>query len=187
MGYCAGMQDMDAQQTPANLASLAPGRTCGTCMMCCKVLHVRDLDKPPGVWCGHATPGKGCGVYASKPQDCGDFWCGWMQDGALGPEWKPDRAKFLLASTGANTIVAVDPAFANAWRREPYESSIRRWAREGAARGRFVFVRIGRRCIALLPDGDKDLGDVGPQDDLAVSAAPGPAGAVWRVEVRRPG
>ena len=184
----AGEMGAPDSALPPALA-LVPGRECGTCMMCCKVLHVPELDKPAGPWCGNALPGRGCAIYAERPGSCVDFWCGWRLDGKLGPEWKPDRARFLLNQTGggANIIVAVDPSFPNAWLKEPYQSTIRRWAREGAAKGRFVFVRIGRRCLSLLPDGDRDLGDVGPHDDIRIAAAPGAVGSVWRVDVRRAG
>ncbi|HEY8578416.1 MAG TPA: hypothetical protein VIL72_00920 [Beijerinckiaceae bacterium] len=177
----------------ANLAggsrepALAPVRACGTCMMCCKVLHVAELDKPAGPWCGHARPGKGCATYETRPVSCAEFWCDWRRDARLGPEWKPDRARFLLTHPGGgpNLVVAVDPAFPNAWLKEPYQSTIRRWAVEGAPRGRFVFVRVGRRCLSLLPDGDRDLGDIGPADDIRIMPAPGAGGLIWRVDVRR--
>ena len=46
---------------------LVAGRTCGTCMMCCKVPAIEEFAKPPGVWCRHAVSGKGCGIYADRP------------------------------------------------------------------------------------------------------------------------
>ena len=58
--------------------------------------------------------------------------------------------------------------------------------RPTAARsGRFVFVRIGMRMIALLPDREVDLGRVEAADDIVVSRQPGPAGFVYAVEVKR--
>ena len=54
---------------------LVPGRACGTCMMCCKVPYIKEFEKPAGVWCRHAVPGKGCGIYESRPgsiYDLGD-------------------------------------------------------------------------------------------------------------------
>jgi hypothetical protein len=57
---------------------------------------------------------------------------------------------------------------------------------DGAERGRFVFVRIGPRMIALLPGGDVDLGRVDSDDEIVVSRQPGAAGFVYDVEVKRP-
>ena len=47
-----------------------PGKSCGPCTMCCKVLLIAALDKQPGTWCPHATPGKGCGIYPDRLRMC---------------------------------------------------------------------------------------------------------------------
>ncbi len=165
----------------------APGRSCGTCTMCCKVLQIEDLGKPAGKWCIHAKPGQGCGIYASRPGVCRDYYCEWMLDGRYGPEWKPDTAKFAVSPlTGnINLLIAVDPNFPNAWRREPYHTQIRAWVKTCEAMGKFVMIRTGSRCLALLPDKEVDLGAVGVNDDIFITREPGAAGYVYSVEVRR--
>jgi hypothetical protein len=170
-----------------NLPHLVPGRACGTCMMCCKVPAIEEFAKPAGVWCRHAVPGKGCGIYAARPGSCRAFYCLWMQDASFGSEWKPEKAKFVVyvQQNGANLQVAVDPSFPNAWMKAPYEARIRTWVAEGAERGHFVFVRIGPRVIALLPGRDVDLGPVDYLDDIMVSRKPGPSGPVYDIEVKR--
>ena len=171
----------------APLPHLVPGRACGTCMMCCKVPAIEEFAKPPGVWCKHAVSGKGCGIYAQRPGSCRAFYCLWMQDARFGPEWKPEKAKFVVyvQQNGVNLQVAVDPSFPNAWTRPPYVGQIRKWVAEGAEHGRFVFVRIAARVIALLPDRDVDLGRVDSLDEIRVSRRIGPAGLVYDVEVKR--
>jgi hypothetical protein len=166
---------------------LVPGRSCGTCMMCCKVPAIEEFAKPPGVWCKHAVSGKGCGIYADRPASCRAFYCSWMQDESFGPDWKPEKSKFVvyMQANTPNLQIAVDPSFPNAWTRPPYYARIKKWAADGAAQGRFVFVRIGMRMIALLPDREVDLGRVEPADDIVVSRQPGPAGFVYAVEVKR--
>ena len=166
---------------------IVAGRACGTCMMCCKLPHIEEFNKPAGVWCQHAAPGKGCGIYATRPQGCRDFFCSWMQDASLGPDWKPDRARLVvyLQRNGMNLQVAVDPAFPNAWVKAPYYARIKQWARDGAEQGRFVFVRIGLRMLVALPDRDADIGRVDPEDEIVVSRKPGPAGFVYDIEVKR--
>jgi len=175
------------EPAPETLPHLVPGRACGTCMMCCKVPAIEEFAKPPGVWCKHAASGKGCSIYADRPGSCRAFYCLWMQDARFGPEWKPEKAKFVvyLQHNGVNLQVGVDPSFPNAWTRPPYHAQIRQWVAEGASRGQFVFVRIGARMIALLPDRDIDLGRVEPRDGIIVSRRPGAAGSVYDVEVKR--
>jgi Fe-S-cluster containining protein len=156
-------------------------------MMCCKVPYIEEFDKAPGQWCAHAVPGRGCGIYENRPTSCRAFFCSWMLDPAFGPEWKPDRAKFVvyLQRNGVHLQVAVDPSFPSAWTKSPYHARIRQWAREGAEVGRFVFVRIGQRMIAVLPDREVDIGVVGLRDEIVVSRKPGPAGLVYDVVVQR--
>jgi hypothetical protein len=164
---------------------LVPGRACGTCMMCCKVPAIAEFAKPPGVWCKHAVSGKGCDIYADRPASCRAFHCLWMQDESFGADWKPEKAKFDVQDNGSNLQVAVDPSFPNAWTRPPFYAQIKKWAADGAADGQFVFVRIGMRMIALLPDREVDLGRVDAADEIVVSRQPGPGGLVYAVEVKR--
>ena len=91
-------------------------------MMCCKVPYIGEFHKPPGVWCRHAAPGKGCTIYGSHPASCQAFHCLWLLSPDFGPEWKPDRAKFVVyvQRNGENLQVAVDPGFPQAWQRPPY-------------------------------------------------------------------
>jgi hypothetical protein len=171
----------------ALLPQLAPGRACGSCMMCCKVPAVEELGKPPGVWCVNAAPGHGCKIYADRPGSCRAFYCLWMQDAGFGPEWKPEKSKFVLypQRNGVNLQVAVDPSFANAWTKPPYYAWIKRWAMQHAPDGRFVFVRIGERLIVALPDRDQDLGRVDLTDDVVMARRMTAAGPVYEAEVRR--
>lgn len=171
----------------SDVPHLVPGRACGSCMMCCKVPAIEEFAKPPGVWCRHAVSGKGCVIYADRPESCRAFYCLWMQDSSFGPEWKPEKAKFAvyLQRNGTNLQIGVDPSFPNAWMRPPYYARIKKWAIEGADRGQFVFIRIGPRMIALVSDREIDLGRVDAQDEIVVSRKPGPAGLVYDVEVKR--
>src|SRR5215469_2144017 len=144
-----------------------PGRECGSCMMCCKVLDIREteLRKEAGVWCFQAVHGKGCGIYESRPRVCRGFFCHWMINPNLGPEWKPERAKFVLHTGnekigGQLLILSVDPSFPNAWTKAPYFEMIKKWARDGAAERRLVLVHIGSRHIAVLPDRIVEIGKI---------------------------
>jgi hypothetical protein len=86
-----------------------------------------------------------------------------MLDPHLGPEWKPEKAKFILYPDREKEEVfnvAVDVAFPDAWTKPPFFAAIKNWVLEGAKLGRFVMVHIGTRWIAVLPDRLVELGNV---------------------------
>jgi hypothetical protein len=158
-------------------------------MMCCKTLTIKELEKSPGVWCRHVVTGKGCGIYENRPSVCQSFYCHWMLNPHLGPEWKPDRAKFVLygkAPQGDQQLihVAVDPSFPNAWTKPPYFAAIKKWAVDGAERDRLVLVlvQIGARFIGVLPDRIVELGNIDPQVPMVLSRKRGPAGYTYEIK-----
>ncbi len=158
-------------------------------MMCCKLPLIKELEKPIDRWCRHAVIGKGCGIYEARPPVCQSFFCQWMVDSGLGPEWKPEKAKFILYIDREKEEVfnvAVDPAFPDAWTRPPFFAAIKNWVLEGAERGRFVLVRVGRRWSALLPDRIVELGDV--EGDFVLERERGLTGKTiaLRVKARSP-
>ena len=116
-------------------------------------MGVAALDKPANKWCRHFGKGRGCGVYETRPDDCRVFNCLWLLTDALDETWKPTTAGFILHSEhgGARLIVECDPARPHDWRREPYQSTLRRWAE---APGQEVLVFAGRHGTRLgAPDG----------------------------------
>jgi hypothetical protein len=69
----------------AEAISIVPGRGCGDCSLCCKLIRVDALAKPPGTWCMHCAPGNGgCTIYDSRPTECRSFYCAWMVSPSLG-------------------------------------------------------------------------------------------------------
>jgi hypothetical protein len=161
-----------------------PGRACGRCTLCCKTMAVAELDKPPGEWCSHCERSKGCAIYASRPEGCREFYCEWMLSPKLGREWKPDRARFALMLTPTGHLaVCVDPDFPAAWKRAPYYQTLRRWACQRAADPTSAWpgvdVWIGRRCIIVLPDGEKDLGIVAADEEVRIDRTMTDAGPVY--------
>ncbi len=136
------------------------GRSCGSCSLCCKVLPVPELDKPAGHWCTHAKRGSGCTVHAERPQTCRRFFCSWMLDPALGPEWKPETARFVLAADQAHQalIVMVDPGMPLAWKRAPYHAGLRQLSARLFAEDRRLLVNVRGHITVVLPDRDVSLG-----------------------------
>ena len=161
--------------------AIATGRECGTCTLCCKVAAVEEVGKPNGVWCPHCAKDRRCTIYASRPPSCRTFYCQWMLEKGLGPEWKPERAKFALVKTesGHRVTALVDPGFPSAWRRPPYYENLKRWSAETVRRLPEVYlvdVLIGSRSIVILPDRDVDLGHLAVNEVIQVRRAPNSIG-----------
>lgn len=164
---------MSAAAEPGDGPVLA-GRICGTCTLCCKVFPVAELAKPAGRWCVNVKQGQGCAIYAERPGSCRDFFCQWRYSADLGPEWKPEIARFVLSIyPGSNALaVSVDPGSPTAWRAEPYLSSLKRWAGAALAEGNPVLVFTGERATAILPDREIELGVLAPGDRVSVLRGP---------------
>lgn len=142
--------------------ALAPGRSCGTCSLCCKVLPVQELNKPAGQWCIHSVPGSGCAAHAARPSACRAFFCAWRLDSNLGPEWKPEVSRFVLSADPAHgaTMVMVDPGTPLAWRREPYYSRLKQFSEASFRQDRKVLVNLRGHITVILPDREVPLGVV---------------------------
>lgn len=124
-------------------------RSCGECGACCKLLSAPSLNKPARKWCTHFRRGRGCEIYVDRPAECRGFNCGWLLTPALGDEWRPDRAGFLMHQDEGRVIVEVDPSTPQAWKKAPFEATLRDWA----ARGTEVIVLVAERGLRLgTPD-----------------------------------
>lgn len=157
----------------ATMASLpAPGRTCGSCTLCCKVYDVPDAGATAGNWCPNCLPGRGCKIYETRPQQCRAFLCLWMTQDFLGPDWKPDKARFVLTMDAATRwlFVQADPGAAQAWRKEPYYGQLKRWATAG---NRPVIVFVRKLATALTANGETVLGEIGADERLVLRDLPG--------------
>ena len=102
------------------------------------------------------------------------------------PEWKPNRAKFVLVKTegGRHLSACVDPGYPSAWRRSPYYENLKQWAAEGIRRSpnlHLVDVMVGSHCIVILPDRDVDIGILAPDEMIQLQSA----GAGMAVEVQK--
>ena len=154
------------------MTAAAPEKCCGTCTLCCKLLAIGALEKPKDRWCDHCAPGQGCRIYETRPQECVHFECGWKIDERLGPEWRPDRCKFLLAYDAGNKhlVVHVD-ANADNWRKEPFLGGLRNVSADVAATGGLVMLKQRNRTLVIQPDREIDLGVIGPDDRIVVDVA----------------
>ncbi len=144
-------------------------RTCGPCHMCCRVFFIPEALKDNIDWCASLDRTRGCRIYETRPAACRDFLCGWRRDENLGEEWRPDIAGFVLSDPDPWAIlVTCDPDNPSGWRREPYQSNIRLWARTASSQGLFVGVREGERVSLVLEDHEVPLNEPGsmPGNDV---------------------
>lgn len=149
--------------------------------MCCKLPAVPVLQKPRNTWCQHCQPGRGCGIYETRPDLCRSFFCEWMMSPELGPEWKPETCKFvLLQAPDGNLNVLVDPGYANAWRDMRYYPRLKTTAAWLLERGRLAIVLSGADKIVILPDRDER---VRVPDDWLIGVRPhtGTTGVTYEV------
>lgn len=154
-----------------------PGRRCGSCTLCCKVMGVAGIAKPAGKSCDHCT-GHGCRIYDARPDDCREFHCRFLIDASLKEIWRPAHAKFVLSTNpnGTRIAVHVDADRPGAWKREPYYSTFKDWARKAVPSNGQVFVCIGKHTIVILPDRDVDLGIVEADELIVTEQISGPGG-----------
>lgn len=160
-------------------------RECGTCTLCCKVMGIQEIEKPMGAWCTHCLPGKGCAIYANRPTECRTFSCDWLKAEALGPEWKPEKCKIVLVSRYNRIVAYVDAAFPSAWRKSPYIERLMALMQVSLKEGKLVYVAIGDRHTLLLPDGPRELGPLGRDDEVLLKLVRTAKGMEYQVEIKR--
>jgi Fe-S-cluster containining protein len=161
----AGRWPQDAQPPP-----LVPGRSCGSCSLCCKLYPVRELRKPAGQWCVHTVRGGGCADHANRPRTCRQFFCSWLLDATLGPAWKPETARFVLAPDPLRQAltVMVDPGMPLAWKRAPYYAGLKQLSERLFAENRRLLVDVKGQITVVLPDRDAPLGVPPPGAEIVV-------------------
>lgn len=159
------------------------GRDCSGCSLCCFILAVHEIDKPPGIWCTHCPTKRTCEIYERRPQECRDFNCGWLTSTAIGEEWNPRRSRIVLAAQldGQRLVASVHPDRPNAWRREPYYSQLKAWARAAIAHKGQVVVKVGERHHVILPEEDVEIGLVSEDEVIVSSYTPSPDGMSVKV------
>lgn len=145
-------------------------RSCDGCTLCCKLLRIEALDKPRSQWCAHCDVGVGCKIYEERPSECRTFDCGYLMLTHIGDHWRPVNSKMVIAlAIDANRLtVFVDPDRPDAWRKEPYYSDIKSWAKVAAKNQGRVIVSLGNEVIVVTPDGETNLGSV--KDDQLIIA-----------------
>jgi hypothetical protein len=133
-------------------------RSCGDCNLCCKIPGVSALQKKNLTWCAHCDIGKGCKIYETRPQECREFRCLWLDDETLPPEFAPTRARFVTSRTGPNVVIDCDVAARNVVHDKKYAALLKRLAAHLQPHRGFVSVCFGENMVAITPHAIYDLG-----------------------------
>jgi hypothetical protein len=169
-------------------AAVVPGRECGSCTLCCKVYNVVELAKPPGKWCSHCKPGRGCTIHDNLPGECAAFNCLWRTEAAVSMQWKPDQSKMVLTvhPVTNNIHVMVDPGQPSAWSRQPYHGQLRQLSKTNLLNGHLVVVFVNEQATLILPDQDVHLGALTREQSVSLTQDAGPTGGVYEVKIVTP-
>jgi Putative zinc- or iron-chelating domain len=163
--------------TDASKLFAPTGESCGSCSLCCKILHIdadtlydedpRTLknegmefpEKPWNTWCEFCEPGNPhpCQVYERRPQACKTYECLWLQSQrrddvpALPSAMKPNMCHVVLNGSHLDDSVLyayVDVAYLGAWRKEPVRSHLIKVAQQGL----YVVIVEGKKRFIMTKD-----------------------------------
>lgn len=162
------MQMEIAEQPPPYVDWVAhTGRECGKCSLCCKLLHVIELNKPANQWCKHCRPGYGgCTIHDTRPDICRGYFCGWMLSKNVSEEWYPLRSHMILSLGKFNDVqcvtVTVDPNYDWMWKEQPYYAQLKQMSRRGLHVKSpddilLVHVRCKGRVWLIAPNDDIEI------------------------------
>jgi len=146
-------------------------------------MTVAELSKPGGTWCTHCDIGKGCRIYADRPQSCSVFFCVYLLNATLGEHWKPSHSRMVVTRDTGRINIIVDPERPDAWRKEPYHSDLKKWAASFALQQTIVAVTVGETITIVLPDRDVPLGRHQAGKMAKLVSRPGPKGVHYDIEI----
>lgn len=129
-------------------------RRCGDCTACCTVMGVKSIEKSEHTPCVKLTvvngsPGdtrKCCSIYSTRPDDCRDFSCLWLQDDGrvLRNMERPDQVGLMFDVTQEDAKIG--------------KALVARAVRKGAFQepaAKKLIDRLAKRVLIILVDGDK--------------------------------
>src|SRR5258708_5776891 len=153
----------------ADTTAIVPGRACGECSLCCKLIRVDAFAKAPGTWCAHCAPGSGGGaVYDNPPAGGRGVFFAWGVSPSPrgGGGARPCQARPPGGRGGRLVAGYVGPSG------PPGRG-------QGADVNQQVIVYIKNRVIAIFPNKEVEVGTMNPGDHLVVREVGGPDGRDW--------
>ncbi|MEO1093184.1 MAG: hypothetical protein AAFX81_21415 [Pseudomonadota bacterium] len=129
-------------------------RECGSCGICCKIPQIQTMEKPYGKWCTHCDVGRGCRIYADRPDVCRGFECLWLSSPTMPDAFRPDRCGVLLSPRSSakhgRTVLAMVEAGQFDRIKKPKFLKVLEYVRAAGFR---IFVSDGRRSYHVERDG----------------------------------
>jgi hypothetical protein len=113
--------------------------SCDGCTACCKVLKIRELDKPGNTWCRHCSIGTGCTIYDTRPESCRVYECLWLKtqrmEKPIVAALRPDKSRVVIGTTnhGEDLILYVTPDRPDAWKRGEFGRFVAQMKNKGVA------------------------------------------------------
>ena len=129
-----------------------PGKSCGSCNLCCQILDIDELEKKAGILCENCVNGSGCAIYHKRPQVCRDFECEWLTERSIPATLKPDRTGtlFLICPETDQYQAVTDPKQPKAWRHPLVFKHLIAKAKEGHV----VVAKSGLLSWRVYPTGE---------------------------------
>jgi uncharacterized protein len=137
-------EDLD-EWNAASRPSIVPGKSCGSCTVCCTVMGIPELKKKPWEECRYVAAGAGCTIYSERPACCRQFICGWLLDPYMGPDLKPENCHVVFYQRSEQHIVATcDAAYPDAWRKPNVIEFLHRLAKAHAPHRKVILMEKDR-------------------------------------------
>ncbi|HEY6255965.1 MAG TPA: hypothetical protein VIY51_09265 [Xanthobacteraceae bacterium] len=135
------------------MVDAAPGKSCGSCTLCCKVLTIEELQKPDGIYCSNCKVGVGCGIYAERPVECRNFMCAWIYSPLMGPQLKPEITHVVIWEwvAGRCVLADCDPDYPDAWHAPAVINFLRQTAKKLPS-GWKVVAKLGQQTWRVTQD-----------------------------------
>lgn len=121
---------MTVPESNSSTETPPPHNECGTCTYCCKVMKVKELNKPANTSCVHCVEGSGCSIYTERPESCRVYECLWLRsqkfEKPFGPQLRPDRCQVVMGTlnNGNEVILYVEPGHRNAWKEATFSEAL---------------------------------------------------------------
>jgi hypothetical protein len=140
-------------------------RICGACTLCCKLLPVRELQKPANTRCEHQSAARGCRIYHRRgfPASCAVWSCRWLNGHDTADMLRPDRAGYVLDvvpdavqatnnETGEKYMVTVVQVWVAPGAEPLHDPRLLRYAERQAEDGVALLLRYGSNsAVAVFP------------------------------------
>ena len=137
------------------------GRRCGDCTLCCSAIAVYELGKGTGTPCRHVA-GNGCSIHCSRPAECRDFDCLWLQ-GWFDVAERPDALGVVFFVDCG--VVCVTESSPGSSQNPRVQQVVRGFLEAGTS----IVIRNSTSVTKISPDGTTERAEVDQSDPFRVS------------------